>query len=66
MAKILTRKGLEITASPNEALDAQNQKIENVANPTNPQDVATKDYVDNSAGEATNAVDAVFYNRQPS
>jgi hypothetical protein len=60
MAKILTRKGLEITASPNEALDAQNQKVVNVANPTNPQDVATKDYVDNSSGSADSAVDAVF------
>jgi hypothetical protein len=60
MAKILTRKGLDITASPNEALDAQNQKIENVANPTNPQDVATKDYVDNSSGTADRAVDNVF------
>ena len=60
MAKILTRKGLEITSSPAQDIDAGNEKIINVANPTNAQDVATKDYVDSSAGEASVAKDGTF------
>jgi hypothetical protein len=60
MAKILTRKGLEITSSPLEALDAGNQKIVNAADPTNAQDVATKAYVDTAASSASEALDGTF------
>lgn len=58
MAYLVSRKGVQLTSSPLESLDAQNQKIINVLNPTNAQDVATKDYVDgqNSAG----ALDGTF------
>lgn len=60
MAKILVKKGLKPSANPTEALDANGQKIGNVANPTLAQDVATKDYVDNSTGAADSALDGTF------
>jgi hypothetical protein len=55
MAFILTRKGTQITGTPNEALDARNQKIVNVAEPTLDSDVATKQYVDTAAAAASEA-----------
>jgi hypothetical protein len=58
--KILTLNGVEIDAAKATSgdLDAANNKIINVANPSNPQDVATKDYVDSSA--ASGALDGTF------
>lgn len=55
MAFILTRKGTQITGSPNEDLDARSQKIVNVAEPTLDSDVATKQYVDTAAAAASEA-----------
>jgi len=47
MAFILSIKGAQRTANPGESLDARNQKIVNVAAPTNSNDVSTKVYADN-------------------
>lgn len=58
MAKILIRKGTEISSNLTENLEAGNQKIINVQDPTNAQDVATKNYVDSQS--ASNALDGTF------
>jgi len=58
MAYLVSRKGVQLTSSPLESLDAQNQKLINVLNPTNAQDAATKDYVDSQS--ASNALDGTF------
>lgn len=71
MAYLVSRRGTILTSSPNETLDAQNQKIINVNNPTNAQDVATKDYVDSQSHSAIGknqvahgfvVLDAIYHN----
>ena len=58
MAKLLSRKGLTVTSSPLESYDAGNQKIINLLDPTNPQDAATKAWVE--AQSASSALDGSF------
>lgn len=61
MAILLSRDGTEVKGAGNVTeLSAENKKITNVANPTDAQDVATKDYVDNASGSAANALDGTF------
>ena len=60
--KILGRDGVNLTTAGSSAdhLSAEARKIINVANPTDAQDVATKDYVDNASGSASSALDGTF------
>lgn len=61
MAILLSRDGTEVKGAGNVTeLSAENKKITNLAEPTNASDAATKDYVDNSSGSATNALDGTF------
>lgn len=61
MAILLSRDGTEVKGAGNVTeLSAENKKITNLAEPTNGSDAATKDYVDNSAGSASNALDGTF------
>lgn len=41
-------------------IDLQGQKAINAANPTNPQDLATKDYVDNNVPTSSQRTFAFF------
>lgn len=60
--KILGRDGVNLTTAGSSVdhLSAEARKIINVANPTNAQDVATKDYVDNATTAASSALDGTF------
>lgn len=60
--KILGRDGVSLITAGSSAdnLSAESRKIINLANPTDAQDAATKDYVDNAAAEAGSALDGTF------
>ncbi len=60
--KILGRDGTNLTTAGSSAdhLSAESRKIINVVNPTDAQDVATKDYVDNATTAASSALDGTF------
>lgn len=60
--KILGRSGKDLVTAGSSAdhLSAEARKIINVANPSDAQDVATKDYVDNATTNAGSALDGTF------
>lgn len=61
MAILLSRDGTEVKGAGNVTeLSAEGKKITNLAEPTSGSDAATKDYVDNSSGSASNALDGTF------
>lgn len=60
--KILGRNGVDLNSagSTPDNLSAEARRIVNMVNPVDPQDAATKDYVDNATTAASSALDGTF------
>jgi hypothetical protein len=61
MGILISREGTELVGAGNStSLSAEGKPIVNVADPTNAQDSATKNYVDTHTGAASSALDGTF------